>query len=204
MKFLKLIIIGIVISLSITTKAQVSLHVNIGSPPMWGPAGYSDERYYYLPDIEAYYDVNTAMFIYVRNGVWIHRAYLPSRYRNYDLYGGYKVVMRGYRGESPYDNFNEHRMKYARGYRGETQRNIGERRANPRGGDVFYNGKTNNRVKGEQNKNQEHNDNRMKVEKNKNSGHIDNKVRGEQNKSQEQNSNRDIKRDGGEDRGGKK
>jgi len=44
----------------------------------------------------------------------------------------------------------------------------------------------------------------MKVEKNKNSGHIDNKVRGEQNKSQEQNSNRDIKRDGGEDRGGKK
>ena len=159
MKFLKLIIIGIVISLSITAKAQISFQVNVGSPPMWGPAGYSDERYYYLPDVEAYYDVNTSMFIYIRNGVWIRRAYLPSRYRNYDLYGGYKVVMRGYRGESPYDNFNEHRMKYGRGYHGEHQKNIGERRANPRR-DVFYNGKTNNRVPGENDKHYQHNNDR--------------------------------------------
>jgi len=43
------------------------------------------------------------------------------------LYNGYKVVMSDYRGNRPYSQFREHRMKYARGYRGHEQRNIGER-----------------------------------------------------------------------------
>lgn len=169
MKFLKLIILGIVISFSITTKAQVSVHINIGTPPMWGPAGYSDARYYYLPDIESYYDVNSSMFIYMRNGIWIRRSYLSSRYRNYDLYGGYKVVMRDYRGNSPYDHFNEHRMKFARGYRGEAQRNIGERRVERRENGFNYN-KNNTRVRNENNKVNGNNNNNRNMNNNKQHG----------------------------------
>jgi hypothetical protein len=101
--------------------------VHIGTPPAWGPAGYSDVRYYYLPDVEAYYDVETSMFIYISGNQWIRRSYLPTRYRNYDLYHGYKVVMNDYRGNSPYSNFKQHRMKYAKGYRGAEQRNVSER-----------------------------------------------------------------------------
>jgi hypothetical protein len=67
------------------------------------------------------------MFIYYGGGKWVHRTYLPGRYRNYDLYGGYKVVMKDYRGNAPYTYFKEHKTKYARGYRGEAQRTIGER-----------------------------------------------------------------------------
>lgn len=129
MKALKLIVVGIMLFLSYAVQAQVSVNVNIGSPPPWGPVGYTEVRYYYLPDVEAYYDVQTSMFIYYGGGVWVHRAYLPARYRSYDLYNGYKVVMTDYRGETPYVHFREYKTKYARGYHGEKQRTIGERPA---------------------------------------------------------------------------
>jgi len=35
--------------------------------------------------------------------------------------------MNGYHGSSPYSNFNEDRRQYAKGYRGEQQRTIGQR-----------------------------------------------------------------------------
>ena len=127
MKALKLVIIGAVLLLSSAAQAQISVRLNIGTPPLWGPVGYSDVRYYYLPDVEAYYDVQASMFIYNVGGTWVHRSYLPSRYRGYDLYGGYKVVMRDYRGNRPYTHFTDYRHRYARGYRGESQRSIGER-----------------------------------------------------------------------------
>jgi len=110
-----------------TLEAQVAVTVNIGSPPMWGPAGYTDVHYYYLPDVEAYYDVPSSMFIYQSGGVWVHRTYLPTRYRNYDLYNGYKVVMTDYHGKTPYIHYKEHKVKYAKGYRGPSQKSIGAR-----------------------------------------------------------------------------
>jgi len=127
MKTIRLICIGILIFLANIIQAQVSVSVNIGSPPPWGPYGYNGVRYYYLPDVEAYYDIQSSLFIYSEGGVWVHRGYLPARYRNYDLYGGYKVVMTDYRGNAPYTHFADYRSRYARGYHGKTQRNIGER-----------------------------------------------------------------------------
>ncbi|MCX6257443.1 MAG: hypothetical protein NTW49_06045 [Bacteroidia bacterium] len=63
MKSLKLIIIGMVLLFAGTVQAQVSVNLNIGTPPMWGPAGNNEVRYYYLPDVEAYYDVQSSMLI---------------------------------------------------------------------------------------------------------------------------------------------
>ena len=49
MKTLKLIIAGMILLVSTNTmQAQVSVNVNIGSPPAWGPVGYSSVDYYYL------------------------------------------------------------------------------------------------------------------------------------------------------------
>lgn len=127
MKTFKLIVIGMLFFLSGAINAQVYVNVNIGSPPLWGPVGYTEVRYYYLPDVECYYDIQTSMFIYYGGGVWIHRGYLPKRYSNYDLYSGYKVVMMDYHGDAPYTNFKEHKMKYVKGYRGEAQKTIGEK-----------------------------------------------------------------------------
>jgi uncharacterized membrane protein YgcG len=127
MKTVKGIIIGLVMLIAFTTKAQVSVSVNVGSPPLWGPVGYTEVQYYYLPDVEAYYDVHTSMFIYYGGGVWIHRAYLPTRYRYYDLYSGYKVVLTDYRGNEPYIHFKNHKVKYYKGYKGGAQKTIGEK-----------------------------------------------------------------------------
>jgi len=132
MKFLKFVVFVFVLFFASTTQAQVSVHLNIGAPPPWGPAGYSDVRYYYLPYVEAYYDVQTSMFIYFEGRSWVRRSYLPSRYKNYDLYDGYKVVMKDYHGEAPYYKHREYRTLYAKRYRGPAQRTIGER---PKRGD---------------------------------------------------------------------
>ncbi|KGO91360.1 hypothetical protein [Flavobacterium subsaxonicum] len=107
------------------SQAQVSVNVNIGTPPAWGPAGYTEVRYYYLPDIEVYYDINTAQYIYINNGNWVRASALPTVYKNYNLYNGYKVVVNDYRGTTPYVYYKDHKVKYPKGYKGKPQKNIG-------------------------------------------------------------------------------
>ncbi|NEW80494.1 MAG: hypothetical protein GZ086_13950, partial [Gelidibacter sp.] len=91
MKALKYTILGIALFFASGMQAQISVNLNVGSPPQWGPSGYSDARYYYLPDVHSYYDVQTSRFIYYSGNSWVHRKSLPNQYRNYDLYNGYKV-----------------------------------------------------------------------------------------------------------------
>nr|WP_068892375.1 hypothetical protein [Pedobacter panaciterrae] len=119
MKRILLAVIFRVASLSsIDTKAQVSLNINIGSQPQWGPAGYDHVDYYYLPDIDAYYNIPTKQYIYLNNGKWIFNTSLPARYRNYDLYNSYKVVINS---PKPYLSHKTHVKEYSKfkGYKGK-------------------------------------------------------------------------------------
>lgn len=137
MKRLKLIaLVGILFFASSTIEAQVSVNVNLGKVPSWGPVGYSNVEYYYLPDVEAYYDIRASKFIYLNNGGWIRARYLPGNFRNYDLYNGYKVVLTDYHGPKPYMYFKNHKAKYYKGYHGKPQKTIG---FNPKS--QGYNGK---------------------------------------------------------------
>ncbi|MDP5202118.1 hypothetical protein [Flavobacterium sp. DG2-3] len=136
-------------------QAQVSVNVNIGTPPNWGPQGYDNSRYYYLPDIDVYYDVNQSVFIYDNSGKWIREKRLPSRYRNYDLYSGYKVVLTDYRGDSPYSYHTKHRASYPKGYVGKPQKNRGEKPVKSNNGNHNGNKKGNN-SKQQSDKNHDH------------------------------------------------
>lgn len=127
MRTLKLFAAAVFLLACSQIQAQVSVNVNIGTAPTWGPAGYSDVEYYYLPDVESYYDIRRERFIYYDNGAWVHRRYLPARYRHYDLYNGYKVVLTDYHGPSPYVDYKVHKVKYYRGYHGAPQHTIGVR-----------------------------------------------------------------------------
>lgn len=122
MKIIKLTLATIALFLTMQSNAQIVVNVNIGTPPAWGPAGYPSVRYYYIPDVEAYYDVEKTMFIYLYNGNWIYRSYLPSKYKHFDLYSGYKVVLSDYHGNKPYGQFKNHKVKYAKGYKGKAQK----------------------------------------------------------------------------------
>ncbi|MDQ3192239.1 MAG: hypothetical protein M3Q58_11665 [Bacteroidota bacterium] len=163
MRVLNYIIIGIVLLSPIfytgTLKAQVNVNVNIGTAPQWGPAGYTEVRYYYLPDVEAYYDVHTSMFIYYGVGGWIYRTYLPTRYRSYDLYSGYKVVMVDYHGNKPHHNHKVYKNKYKKGYQGGAQKTIGQNPGNKNSNSNKQAKSPNKQVKHNNNNNNNNNNN---------------------------------------------
>jgi hypothetical protein len=100
--------------------AQISLSINIGSQPDWGPTGYDHADYYYMPDIDSYYDINAHQYIYLNNNAWVRTATLPSRYSNYDIYHGYKVVVNQ---PSPWLHNDVYRQKYA-SYRGRRDQTV--------------------------------------------------------------------------------
>lgn len=128
MKSLKKIVIGImVLFASNSMTSQVSINVNVGSQPSWGPSGYNAVNYYYLPDIQTYYDVPAAQFIYLNQGKWVRNKHLPRQYSNYNLYNGHKVVINNYKGSRPYHNFKYDKKKYYVGYKGSPQHSMGKR-----------------------------------------------------------------------------
>jgi hypothetical protein len=151
MKTIKLSIIALLLFAVSSTQAQVAVDLDVSTPnvnvhvgtnsapsrpvpppsrpappPVWGPVGSDEVEYYYLPDIEVYYDIRQAQYIYFGNGRWIHSRYLPHYCRNYDLQHGYKVVLADYHGRSPYSHFDAHRAKYYKGYKGAPQQSRGQ------------------------------------------------------------------------------
>ncbi|MBC7524655.1 MAG: hypothetical protein H7239_09480 [Flavobacterium sp.] len=92
--------------------AQSQVTVTFGKPPVWAPAKPADVQYYYLPDVDTYYDVPSSKFIYQRNGKWFRSAALPAQYRNYNLKGGNVVYLTDYKGNEPYKFHKDHMMKY--------------------------------------------------------------------------------------------
>lgn len=95
------------------TDAQVKLgvNVNIGAQPAWGPVGYERADYYYLPDIGVYYDVPARKYVYLEGSHWVFSSTPPPRYRNYDFYNGYKVVINEPR---PYLRDDVYKVKYVK------------------------------------------------------------------------------------------
>jgi hypothetical protein len=99
---------------------SVGIGLNVDRQPMWGPTGYDHVDYYYMPDIGVYYSVSEHMYYYNEGGIWIHRASLPPRYRGYDLYHSYKVVINE---PAPYRNDGMYREKYA-SYKGRHDQEV--------------------------------------------------------------------------------
>jgi hypothetical protein len=111
MKIKIFVIVSLLLAMNTNAiNAQIRLSFNIGLQPLWGPVGYDRVENYYLPEIDAYYNIESRQYTYIVNGRWISTMSLPYQYRNYDLYNGYKVVMNEPR---PYLHYNSDRVKYA-------------------------------------------------------------------------------------------
>jgi len=61
--------------------------------PRWAPPYYTGARYYYLPDIESYYDLSSREFIFLNNGQWNYSSEFPTIYGNFDLNNCFSVVL---------------------------------------------------------------------------------------------------------------
>jgi len=98
--------------------AQVNVQFNVGVQPLWGPVGYDYVRYYYIPDVEAYYDVSAQQYIYFNNGSWVRIASVP--FSNFDIYNTYKVVIND---PTPWMNHSRYRDRYHH-YRGRHNQTV--------------------------------------------------------------------------------
>ena len=127
-----------------TSKAQVSVNINIGVQPEWGPSGYDYAEYYYMPDIETYYYVPKHQFVYFSGNRWVFSSALPPMYSNYNLYSGYKVV---FKSPDAYRHFDEHRVKYVR-YKNYNNRQVIIKNKHDNGN---HNGEYKNKGKGKGN-----------------------------------------------------
>jgi hypothetical protein len=120
----KTIIVSLLMSVFVfgtaTAQVRVSLRANIGTQPVWGPTGYDHVDYYYMPDIDSYYDVPARQYVYQQHGRWVRGYSLPSRYHDYDVYKGYKVVVND---PYPYRHAETYRTKYA-GYKGRHDQEV--------------------------------------------------------------------------------
>jgi len=108
----KMLVLVVAFFIASTLSAQISFGVsfNLNSQPAWGPTGYDYVENYYLPDIDVYYNVSTRRYYYNSGDRWRYSFNLPSRYRNYDIYNSYKVVVNE---RSPWRNHNSYRDKYS-------------------------------------------------------------------------------------------
>lgn len=103
------LIAALLVSASMIAQVSVRLSSNIASQPLWGPVGHDHARYYYLPDIETYYDVSQRQYYYYEDGRWIGSSQLPSRYSGYDHYKSYKVVINE---PKPYQQHKKYKERY--------------------------------------------------------------------------------------------
>ena len=112
-----------------TANAQMRIHVgfNLGparvvytqrpvvvqEPVYQEPAPVYDdsynEDYYYLPDVDAYYDVTAGCYYYNNGYNWVSAAYLPGVYRNYDWRSARRYEIREHR---PFMRADVYRTRY--------------------------------------------------------------------------------------------
>ncbi|WDF70633.1 hypothetical protein PQ465_09710 [Sphingobacterium oryzagri] len=109
--------------------AQVNVNINIGSQPMWGPTGYDYARYYYMPEMNVYYDVVQRRYTYPRGNRWVTVRTLPASYRHVDMYRTYKVVLNQ---AHPWKNHRAVRKQYARYANNHSQRVLRDHRGHDR------------------------------------------------------------------------
>ncbi len=72
----------------------------------------TDFRYFYFPNIEAYFDTQEKVYLYKDSGEWLEAEELPKNYGGYSLYNKARVAITDYKGEEPYLLLSAHKKKF--------------------------------------------------------------------------------------------
>jgi hypothetical protein len=77
-------------------------------------ASYSsvDVRYYYFPNMQAYFDTRRALYIIKYNGVWINSETIDFTSRGYSLKNSAYELLKDYTGEEPQQFLTVHQLQY--------------------------------------------------------------------------------------------
>ena len=113
--------VGILFGLNVKSRAQLSISVHIGNPPIWAPAQYAHRiRYYYIPEMDCYYDAQREGYYFFNqdSGDWYFTRNLPQEDSEYDFNSGPKVQIE-YFGNRPFEYFRDRRIDYFNRYHPE-------------------------------------------------------------------------------------
>ena len=69
-------------------------------------------KFYFFPNLDAYFNVETKQYLYKINGAWILNSVMPTVYRGYSIYNNYKVEITDYHNDKPYEKLAEHKIKF--------------------------------------------------------------------------------------------
>lgn len=98
---------AVALAVAPAAQAQVRISVNVGAPA-WGPLVPREAQYYYIPEIDGYYDLYAQQYIVYQDGYWVP---LPQLY-GYDPYQFHPVVI-DYRGHEPWRQLDYCHSRYA-------------------------------------------------------------------------------------------
>lgn len=82
----------------------------------------SEIRYYYYPNLQAYFDIKTQLFIVKQNGIWSTSKTIDINSRGYCLRNGFYVSIKGYVLDEPYLNIKQHQLNYPADYSSKQRR----------------------------------------------------------------------------------
>ena len=71
-----------------------------------------DFRYYYFPNLCAYYDLETNNYIYKINNQWETASELPQYYGGYSSFKNVRIPIKNYIGDAPQEKLNEHKQQF--------------------------------------------------------------------------------------------
>lgn len=108
MKQIEKVILLMLIFTSSLSSAQASNDSKSSIPA----AKTTEIRYYYFPNLEAYFDLQEKVYLYKEDGEWTEAEELPTNYGGYSLYNKVRVTIEDYDGDEPYLMLDEHKKMY--------------------------------------------------------------------------------------------
>jgi hypothetical protein len=69
-------------------------------------------RYYYFPNLCAYYDLETNNYIFKVNNQWETSSELPQYYGGYSTFKNARIPLKDYIGDNPQEKLNEHKKQF--------------------------------------------------------------------------------------------
>lgn len=72
----------------------------------------SATRYYYYPNLQAYYDSQTNLYLFRVNKQWVSAESFPENYGGYSLYNKHRVKIEDYYGDDVTEFLAIHKVLY--------------------------------------------------------------------------------------------
>lgn len=84
----------------------------------------TEYRYYYYPNLEAYFDTQKGVYIFCEKGNWKTSEFLNLNTHGYSLKNGNYKKLKYYAGDEPYTLLKEHKLQYPADYSSKPKRSL--------------------------------------------------------------------------------